>query len=76
MAVGELQDCSWAARGCVRSLLFDFFFIRFQGGIEDRLKAVRGRQESTGIGQGHGSSREGERRLVDGGERERCALIS
>jgi hypothetical protein len=25
MAVGESQDCSWAARGCVRSLFFVFF---------------------------------------------------
>ena len=25
MAAGELQDCSRAARGCVRSLLFVFF---------------------------------------------------
>ena len=25
MAVGESQDCSWAARGCVRSLVSVFF---------------------------------------------------
>ena len=25
MAAGESQDCSWAARGCVRSLLFVLF---------------------------------------------------
>ena len=25
MAVGVSQDCSWKARGCVRSLLFVFF---------------------------------------------------
>ena len=25
MAVGELQDCNWAAKGCVRSLVFVLF---------------------------------------------------
>ena len=25
MAVGESQDCNWAARGCVRRLHFVFF---------------------------------------------------
>ncbi len=25
MAAGVSQDCSWVARGCVRSLLFVFF---------------------------------------------------
>ena len=47
-------------------LAFRLLLIRFQGGIEDRLKVVGG----ACIGLGHDSSREGKKSLVDDRERE------
>jgi hypothetical protein len=46
---------------------FCFLLIVLQGGVEDRLNV----EESVGFSLGHGSCREGEKRLVDDRERER-----
>jgi hypothetical protein len=58
----------------VRSVHFVFFSYASKA-TSKRLKVVGGGRERAGIGLGHDSMREDEKRLVDGRERERCALI-
>jgi hypothetical protein len=38
MAVGESQDCNWAARGCVRSLVFVFFSYASKAALKTERK--------------------------------------
>ena len=56
-----------------RKLDFCFLLIVLQGGVEDRLNV----EESVGFSLGHGSCREGEKRLVDDreGAPRRCGLV-
>ena len=51
---------------------FCFLLVLLQGGIEDRLNV----EESVGFCLGHGSCREGKKRLVDDRERERRAAAA
>ena len=45
MAAGESQDCSWAARGCVRSLLFVLFSYASKAALRTNWKLEEEEEE-------------------------------
>ena len=50
MAAGESQDCSWAARGCVRSLLFVLFSYASKAALRTNWKLEEEEEEEDAIG--------------------------
>ena len=48
MAAGESQDCSWAARGCVRSLLFVLFSYASKAALRTNWMLEEGEEDAMG----------------------------
>ena len=50
MAVGESQDCNWAARGCVISLHFVLFSYASKAALKTDWKLEEGEEEEEATG--------------------------